>query len=204
MIRRIIVLLLSMALGVVAYGDYLWWTIKDDPTVNYTFNDDELQCKTDNFWLNDNGNRLEVTDVRVHVVGTGVDEYLNIMATGDTKAWPSVSFDELPIIMSGNNAFAFDMAPYMSNPASYSFIVELGNWDNTFPNEDGWTKMAEHYIPSGSVAQHVTESMTTPPTAGMYKVNEFNAVAGAVPEPTSGMLVLMGFSFLVLRRRRRS
>lgn len=183
-----------------AYADYLWWTFQDDPTVNYTFDGQTYQTKTDDFYLRSGDDRLEVTDIRVHVTGANTDEYLNIVGFGGGDPDVSVYFETLPISNQGEYFYAFDVAPYVGG--AYNFIIEIGNWSEPLTDEN-WTVMGEHYIPGNEIASHIAEGMTEAPDNGWYTVTQFNAVGGAVPEPTSGMLVLIGGALLMLRRRNR-
>ena len=88
-----------------------------------------------------------------------------------------------------------DISSYANS--SYSFFVELANYNN------GWEVVAANdpinynnlsqYIATGFVdAQSIA-------SAGGYNMGDG---AHAVPEPTSGLLLLMGGAMLALRRRR--
>ena len=85
--------------------------------------------------------------------------------------------------------------------AGYSFTVELGNWEAAESGSEGtWTTLA------------VSETKSYDALAGTY-IQKWSDVAGAlpvtawhpsfaVPEPTSGLLLVFGAAALALRRRR--
>lgn len=82
---------------------------------------------------------------------------------------------------------------------AWSFMIELGNLDES-GDEEVWTTMA--YSDRATYADlarfiqpgEIPDPTMTPWTGGQY----------AVPEPTSGLLVVIGGAFLALRRRRRA
>ncbi len=81
---------------------------------------------------------------------------------------------------------------------AWSFMIELGNFDDS-GTEDVWTVMAysekatydqlRRFIQPGEIP----DPTMTPWQGGAY----------AVPEPTSGLLVMLGGALLALRRRRK-
>lgn len=200
---------MSLPLAIlVARGDYLWWTVVDDPPVeihNQTTGDLEDTLSTRDFTAYKNGQWVNVTDLRVHVVGNGADEYLNITASAGLTGTALNFVGALPI--SGlewpDYVWAFDVSPYFENGElkdGYHFYVEIGNWTN-YDDPNSWTVMADNYIPDDEIASHVAKDMVTPPTGYDYEVRGFISV---VPEPTSGLLMLFGIGFLALRRKRRT
>lgn len=85
-------------------------------------------------------------------------------------------------------------APYATDP-SVTFMIELGNWnetDNTWlilaHSETGTVESLREFIDVADFEMHGTLEWT----GGSY----------SVPEPTSGILLLVGGALLALRRRR--
>ncbi|MGN0853119.1 MAG: PEP-CTERM sorting domain-containing protein [Kiritimatiellia bacterium] len=82
--------------------------------------------------------------------------------------------------------------------AGASFVVELGNW------QDGsWTSLASATADYASLKDHIYTAPLSTPGYTPWIVTGFTATA-AVPEPTSGLLALMGAALLALRRKRLS
>ena len=84
-----------------------------------------------------------------------------------------------------------------SQYASYSFAVELGRWGGDDGNE--WLLAAvSSWEDFESIKEHVAEEVYY---AGVSRWMPSGFVA--VPEPTSGLLMLLGGALLALRRKRR-
>ena len=89
---------------------------------------------------------------------------------------------------------------YTGTNPEYSFIVEIGNvvWSET----DGasWVTVAVSPATTYSdVSRYIHPSFDLNPTAG----EAWTPTAYTVPEPSSGLLVLIGGALLALRRRRK-
>ena len=94
---------------------------------------------------------------------------------------------------------------YANHTPEYTFIVELGNisWDGSTAS---WVEtIADSGTPIGYsdlvTAGYIHESFDlNPPSGQIWTPVQFNEV----PEPTSGLLLVVGGALLALRRKRRS
>ena len=89
-----------------------------------------------------------------------------------------------------------DLGVYGSN--TYSFYVELLNYANGESTSVYTQPYASTYNELVSAGYVSTQAMATPEG---FALGGFNGAA--VPEPTSGVLLLIGGAMLALRRRRR-
>lgn len=82
---------------------------------------------------------------------------------------------------------------------SYSFVLELGNWVGGDWVHTSMESQAASYE-SLVANKHISQWHETTPTYGTpWKPTNFTVV----PEPSSGLMLLVGGAFLMLRRRRR-
>ena len=168
-------------------GEVLWWMIGDNySSIEGTATDGTTMT----------AGELKVTDARVRYEGTdGSKGYLKLYG-----------LDE------GGNVYSLDGVAGVGLPAeyfadlsglsgtSYSFVLELGNW-----KEGSWvhTSMESQAASYESLVanKHISQWHETTPTYG----TPWNPTTGytVVPEPSSGLMLLVGGAFLMLRRRRR-
>ena len=85
---------------------------------------------------------------------------------------------------------------YSAGTPEYSFIVELGNIDSS----DNWTTVATSAAKAYSdLGDYIHQTFDiNPGQIAVWTPTQFTAV----PEPSGGLLTLMGFAVLALRRKR--
>lgn len=85
---------------------------------------------------------------------------------------------------------------YSAGSPEYSFIVELGNIDSS----DNWTTVATSASATySSLADYIHQTFDIKPgQLAIWTPTHFTAV----PEPSGGLLTLMGVALLALRRKR--
>ena len=86
---------------------------------------------------------------------------------------------------------------YSAGTPEYSFIVELGNIDSS----DNWTTLATSAAATySSLGTYIHEKFDINPSSlAAWTPTQFTIA----PEPSSGLLALMGFAILALRRKQK-
>lgn len=126
--------------------------------------------------------------VEVYQGGAGTGNYLQIW---DGESWSSgVSY-----VDKTEEGAWFDVTAYASGSPEYSFVLELVNNDL----EVQGTSAAVSY--SKLVSDKVITSSFDSIAPGSY--TSWNQGFVDIPEPTSGLMLLLGASMLALRRRKK-
>ena len=195
-----------LVLACAARGDQdnvlLWWF--DDPEIaevgggapiragNLVGRGGDAQGKTVNAL------RISVTDNEGHKV------YLNLasQSMADTARNTWKSWMALPDV--GGNFYAgpgyADLAGFKLSETGLMFAIELGNYTQT---DDGfnWIVLAGS---AGSTLQDLISGGHIIASELTYQgTSDWEAAGYSVPEPSSGLLVLIGGALLALRRRRK-
>ena len=89
-----------------------------------------------------------------------------------------------------------DISAYSGDSPEYFFFVEMANY-NGGDTKRGYVYSYQDLVNNGYVATNPFDSASAIAAAGA------NNLGASTPEPTSGMLLLIGGSLLALRRRRR-
>ena len=92
-----------------------------------------------------------------------------------------------------------DVSSYSGKDPAYYFFVEMANYNGATDPKRGQIYSYQDLVDGGYVAASALDVDTAIAAAGGFNMG----AGGAVPEPTSGMLLLIGGSLLALRRRRR-
>ena len=200
MLRRALkIAVMAGALGAVQAqaSDYLlYWQVEDTAAITW-FDGTELETVSD--YTNRDGQQINMARAVSTTAADGMyTYYMDIGVTSDTME------------PTGDGAGTGPMLSYVgafNSPtelAGLSFAIELGNWAN-----GQWTTLATTGMISYNdlTVQSAAEGGTYVLTADQgYNLPNFMAWSPQsynVPEPSSGLLVLIGASLLALRRRRR-
>ena len=199
MLRRALkIAVMAGALGAVQVqaSDYLlYWQVEDTADITW-FDGTKLATVSD--YVNRDGQSIKMA----RAVSTGSPDgmytyYMDIGVTTDTMEPTGDGFGTGPML---SYIGAFDSSTSL---AGLSFAIELGNWEN-----GQWTTLATtgmisyndlttissdeggHYILTADQGYNLPTFMAWSPQSYM------------VPEPSSGLLVLIGAGLLALRRGR--
>ena len=157
-----------------ARADFLYWQIADQGAFT-----------TASLWVKNTGSDAGIETLDV-IVAEGVDIDNGTVLTGTTTGLVST-----------------DLSTYASD--QYSFFVELATYaslEDEEPTSQKWLNSYSYdqlvsggYISTGAVGVPAPATFGGAPMSGG---------GFAIPEPTSGMLMLLGGALMALRRRRRA
>ena len=195
---------LAFAAGVASAGDdVLYWMVGSDAKVEK----DGVPTSVSSFFESYGALEGSAFAARVRVtwdnIQDGQDVFLDLYIPGyglDVGGGEyGVEFSEVggywgAGVPTGNQSPSGD---YSAGTPEYSFIVELGNIDA----QDNWTTVATSAAATySSLGDYIHETFNiNPGQIAVWAPNMFTAV----PEPSSGLLTLIGFAFLALRRKRK-
>lgn len=91
------------------------------------------------------------------------------------------------------------LGEYASTPG-VSFMIELGNWDDSLGEGNEWQILAH----SDRGTMESLREFIEISAFEMHTTKEWDGGSYSVPEPSSGLLILIGGALLALRRRRRA
>jgi len=172
--KKLIVLFVAIAVASLSQASELWWTVSTPVT------------------LEDTGGSPEWSTAKLYVTDTG----FNYGST--VEALDSVSASDLNTY---GGAFT-DLGVYASS--AYSFYVELLNSSSEVVGRSYVSLTpAQGAIQYGALDGHLEGGNIMNPTAAAsaYSFSSFTT-ANVIPEPTSGLLVLLGMMALGLKRKR--
>ena len=131
---------------------------------------------------------LDLYDVDSGVVNTGYGSY-GVLFSDDVGGYWGAG------VPTGNQSPSGD---YSAGTPEYSFIVELGNINS---DDYSWTTVAKSAAATySSLGDYIHKTFDlNPGQTAVWTPGSFQAV----PEPSGGLLTLIGFAFLALRRKRK-
>ena len=172
-------------------GEVLWWMIGSDYKTSISGTTKEGGTMT--------AGELGVTDARIRYQDASGNTlgYLPLYALdGDNNVhvFPGNEGLGLP------GSYFGDLSDLAGSLTSYSFVLELGNWKNgNWVHTSMESEVASYeYL---AAQKHISQWKETTPTYG----TPWQPTTGytVVPEPSSGLMLLVGGAVLMLRRRRR-
>ncbi len=186
--------------GILSAGenDVLYWMVDDNATVD----GDSIST----FFANYEATEGSAFAARIRVTGGDIteDTFLDLYIPGygldEGGGAYGVEFSEVggyygAGVPTGNQSPSGD---YSAGTPEYCFTVELGNIDSS----DNWTTVAWSAATAYSdLAGYIQESFgLNPSSMAVWSPTSFST---PVPEPSSGLLTVIGFAFLTLRRKRK-
>lgn len=157
----------------------LWWLVEPDDVVEDWYGSPSTVSA-----IGATDARLRVDNASGDVIAY-LDFYVREEGSALTERWSGVDGWEIPV-----EAFAI-VDGYTS--AEYSFAVELGNYAN-----GAWVKTlaSSDPLPYASIREHIgVWNGIQPELASTWIPSSYS-----VPEPSSGLLMLIGGALLALRR----
>ena len=205
-IKRFWVLALLVAASGLVHAtepEVLWWFIGGDENVDWygtNISVDQLTTMKGQYYSDEYGEGYSLS-AKMSVRNDSGDTlaYLNLYSayqdplTGAYVTYPTGGQTTQSLAVPPVNAFA-DLGAYAA--AGYSFAIELGN------EVDGqWTSVVVSEVRSyTSLGDHITDW-----APGITAVPDVPWIPSYhIPEPCSGLLLLVGGGLLALRRRRRA
>ena len=185
-------------------SDVLYWMVDDSATVNEWWNGGRGEIGIEEFFGTPSDGSAYAARIRVTGgnIQEGQDVFLDLYIPGyglDVGGGEyGVEFSNVGGYWGAGVPTGNQSPPgvYAGTP-EYSFIVELGNIDSS----DNWTTVATSAASTySSLAAYIHQTFDINPSSmAVWTPTQFTAV----PEPSSGILTLIGFAFLALRRKRK-
>ncbi len=161
--------------GVAAHADAMYWQLAGQKTKGLSSSDDWTMAQIEVY---ENGT---ATGTYLHYLGE--DASVTLMDKSETGAW-------------------FDVSDYSGTSPEYSFVLELVNEDLEVQAATAPVSYNDLNT-AGKIVKDENYSSVFNSLAPV-DYSTFNAGSGTtadLPEPTSGLLMLLGASLLALRRR---
>ena len=184
------VLVASLSCEAAEGGEVLWWMVGEDyKSITGTTKEGGTM----------NAKDLGVTDARIRYQDgsgntLGYLKLYGLNSDGTVYELEGAGGAEVPAMFFGS------LSDLAGDLTAYSFVLELGNWKG-----GNWvhTSMESKVASYNDLKEqmHITDWHETTPTYG----TPWQPTTGytVVPEPSSGLMLLVGGAVLMLRRRRR-
>jgi hypothetical protein len=164
-------------------GELLWWMVGEAGGITGTDDDGKVYSATE----------LGVQKARVRYESESDSGYLTLWALDENNDFYQPANSSAGVGIPAE--YYGSLASLGGNSASYSFVIELGNWSN-----GKWTGMMESdSVKYGDLVsqKHIASWDNIAPIDSTYWSPSSYHV---IPEPNSALLLLLGVSLLSLRR----
>ena len=180
----------------------LWWMFNETTSIS------DINGSGDTFTIDTlvgRGDAEGKTVNGIRVAAYSGDSLLGYLAIGDGFG-DTMEYYEMPTMerIGGNWTESWNagptyavIAPYASTPG-VSFMIELGNWDDSLGPGNEWQVLASSDPETIENLNQFLHDFDYDPQTKL----EWQGAGYSVPEPSSGMLLLIGGALLALRRRR--
>ena len=198
-LRKIMTVVLAAACMSLPAGEesVLWWMF-DETTDIYDVSG-TTSCKINELVGRGDAEGQRVNGIRVAAYNG--DALLGYLALADAEStdmayypMPTMDFDAGTASWNAGPTYA-RLAPYASDPST-TFMIELGNWDATRAPGDEWLALAH----SSAATREVLREFIDVSDFEMHTTLEWTGGVYSVPEPSGGLLFLIGGALLSLRR----
>lgn len=188
-------------------GDVLFWMVDDNAVVWHPDSPDWTTSPISDFFDSYAGGSDFAARIRVTGGNITTDTFLDLYDLSDGTTYSGefgVDFADNggywgAGVPTGNQSPSGD---YSAGSPEYSFTVELGNI--TDDGNGGWTWTTVAHSATETYSSLVRQGFIHPTfDLNPSSMVAWNPGAFAVPEPSSGLLTLIGFAFLALRRKRK-
>lgn len=193
----LVAVIAACALLSAAEENVLWWMFDETADI-YDVNGTSF-CK-----INELAGRGEAEGQRVNGIRVAAyqgDALLGYLALADGEStrmevypMPTTDFDAGTDSWNAGPTYAY-LAPYASDPSTM-FMIELGNWDAARGPGDEWLVLAH----SDAATREDLRAFIDVGDFEMHTTLEWTGGGYSVPEPSGGMLLLVGGALLSLRR----